>query len=73
MKKFISRYVVSQKARPPLTVILRVRLFYAMKDGSVSSDFAFGGSDVQREMLKREGIAFLPDGRADMEKCGLGL
>ncbi|MBQ4316969.1 MAG: MGMT family protein [Clostridia bacterium] len=44
-----------------------------MKDGSVSSGFAFGGPDVQREKLKSEGVIFLPDGRVDMEKCGLKL
>lgn len=44
-----------------------------MKDGSVSPGFAFGGPEVQRDMLASEGVAFLPDGRVDMEKCGLRL
>jgi len=28
-------------------------------------------ADVRRVMLKAEGVAFLPDGRVDMESCGL--
>lgn len=39
------------------------------KDGSLSSGFAFGGSDAQRMLLEREGVVFLDDGRVDMEKC----
>lgn len=44
-----------------------------MKDGSVSSGFAFGGPDIQRDKLKKEGITFLADGRVDMEKHALKL
>lgn len=36
--------------------------------GETSKAFAFGGCDVQRKMLEDEGIEFLPDGRADLEK-----
>ena len=39
------------------------------KDGSVCTGFAFGGPEVQRAMLKDEGVVFLPDGRVDMDKC----
>lgn len=39
------------------------------KDGSLCSGFAFGGLDVQREMLLEEGVTFLDDGRVDMEAC----
>lgn len=39
------------------------------KDGSLTSGFAFGGADVQRQMLKDEGVTFLPDGRVDMGRC----
>ncbi len=34
--------------------------------GEVSSAFAFGGGNRQRELLEAEGVAFLPDGRVDM-------
>lgn len=37
------------------------------KDGRVSSAFAFGGSNVQIELLKQEGVGFV-DGKVDMEK-----
>lgn len=37
------------------------------KDGSLCSGFAFGGPDEQRRMLEAEGVAFLADGRVDME------
>lgn len=36
--------------------------------GKVSEGFAFGGEDIQRQMLEQEGIEFLPDGRIDMKK-----
>lgn len=39
------------------------------KDGSMASGFAFGGPDVQREMLEREGVSFTADGRIDMQAC----
>ena len=38
------------------------------KDGSLCPGEVFGGPARQREMLEAEGIAFLPDGRADMKK-----
>ena len=41
------------------------------KDGSLSPGFAFGGIDVQREMLLSEGVIFLPDGRVCMKSCGI--
>lgn len=39
------------------------------KDGSLAPGFAFGGPDVQREMLEEEGVSFLDDGRVDMKQC----
>lgn len=39
------------------------------KDGSLAPGFAFGGPDVQREMLEEEGVVFRNDGRVDMEQC----
>lgn len=44
-----------------------------MKDGRLSAAFAFGGENKQRELLENEGVAFLPDGRVDMEKHSLKL
>ncbi len=43
------------------------------KDGSLAEGFAFGGEGVQRRLLEREGVCFLPDGRVDMEKCAFTL
>jgi methylated-DNA-protein-cysteine methyltransferase-like protein len=37
--------------------------------GETSAAFAFGGRDIQRELLEKEGVVFLGDGRVDMEKC----
>ena len=39
------------------------------KDGSLASGFAFGGPGAQRDLLEREGVMFLPDGRVDMRSC----
>ena len=38
-------------------------------DGRLATGFAFGGPDVQREMLEAEGIPFLADGRVDLSTC----
>ena len=38
------------------------------REGKVSEAFAFGGGNVQRELLKADGVEFLPDGRVNMEK-----
>lgn len=38
-------------------------------DGSLARGFAFGGSDVQRELLEAEGVSFLPDGRVNLAAC----
>lgn len=40
------------------------------KDGRLAPGFAFGGPAAQRELLEAEGIAFLADGRVDMERSG---
>ena len=39
------------------------------KDGSLCSSYVFGGEGVQRALLAGEGVAFLPNGRVDMESC----
>ncbi len=36
------------------------------KNGETASGFAFGGSEVQRQMLESEGVAFTEDGLVDM-------
>lgn len=36
--------------------------------GEVSSAFAFGGFNRQRELLEEEGVVFLSDGRVDMTR-----
>lgn len=38
-------------------------------DGSLAKGFAFGGPDVQRQMLEAEGVTFLDDGRVDLKAC----
>lgn len=37
--------------------------------GGLSEAFAFGGKNMQRLYLEREGVLFLEDGRVCMEKC----
>lgn len=41
------------------------------RDGSVCTGYAFGGPEVQRHLLSEEGVSFLPDGRVDMQACGI--
>lgn len=36
-------------------------------DGKLCCDQAFGGKEIQRQMLEEEGITFLPDGRVDLQ------
>ncbi len=37
--------------------------------GRLSPAFAFGGENVQRGMLEKEGVEFLPNGCVDLKKC----
>lgn len=39
------------------------------KDGGLCKGFAFGGPEVQREMLEAEGVAFADDDHVDMTVC----
>ena len=39
------------------------------KDGKLSKSFAFGGENVQRDMLISEGIIFIDENTVDMKKC----
>lgn len=38
------------------------------REGKVAPGFAFGGSNIQRQLLEAEGIVFEPDGTVDLEK-----
>lgn len=38
------------------------------KNGEVSKAFAFGGENMQRQLLAEEGVEFLDDGRVDMSR-----
>ena len=38
-------------------------------DGSICEGFAFGGPDVQRNMLLDEGVAFIDEIHVDLDRC----
>lgn len=39
------------------------------KDGRISDGFAFGGPDVQRKLLQREGVPFTDGMHVDIDAC----
>ena len=39
------------------------------KDGGLCKGYAFGGPNVQREMLEAEGVVFADDEHVDMKAC----
>ena len=39
------------------------------KDGKLSKAFAFGGENVQKDLLMSEGVIFLDSNTVDLEKC----
>ncbi|HIW75295.1 MULTISPECIES: MGMT family protein [Gordonibacter] len=39
------------------------------KDGGLCRGYAFGGPDIQREMLEAEGVTFADNEHVDMESC----
>ena len=39
------------------------------KDGHMATGFAFGGPEIQKEMLVREGVIFADDEHVDMAQC----
>lgn len=43
------------------------------REGKVAPAFAFGGSDIQRELLEAEGIIFEQDGHIDLKKYGIQI
>ncbi len=59
-------YALHRNPRPGVIPCHRV----VFKDGHLSQGFAFGGPDAQRKLLEDEGVAFLEDGRVDMDACG---
>lgn len=38
------------------------------RDGRLAPAFAFGGPEIQRELLENEGVAFLENGCVDLKK-----
>src|SRR5579862_3081342 len=42
-------------------------------DGKLSPGYAFGGEDVQRALLKKEGIEFDKKGKVNLEKYSLKI
>ncbi len=41
------------------------------REGKVSPTFAFGGENIQIDLLKKEGIVFEADGTIDLSKYGM--
>ncbi len=41
------------------------------REGRVSPAFAFGGENIQIDLLKKEGIVFEEDGTIDLSKYGM--
>ena len=41
------------------------------REGKVAPSFAFGGENVQRQLLESEGIVFESDGRIDLGKYSI--
>lgn len=39
------------------------------KDGRVAEGFAFGGANVQRDLLLSEGVVFVDEKTVDMKRC----
>ncbi len=58
-------YALHKNPQPGVIPCHRV----VFKNGGVCTGFAFGGPQVQRDLLLGEGVVFLPDGRVDMELC----
>ena len=40
------------------------------REGKVAESFAFGGGNIQRQMLEQEGVVFETDGHIDLYKYG---
>lgn len=58
-------YTLHHNKTPETTPCHRV----VFADGSLAPSYAFGGEERQREILREEGVLFLPDGRVDIKTC----
>ena len=56
-------------ARPPRSLDGLPFHRVVSRDGRLAPPDVFGGPGNQRRMLEREGVAFLPDGRVDLDLC----
>ena len=61
-----SRIVGAALAKAPAGLPCH-RVLY--RDGTLCCDEAFGGKEIQRQLLEAEGVPFLPDGRVDLKRC----
>ena len=43
------------------------------REGRTAPAFAFGGADVQRQLLEAEWVVFEEDGRVDLKKYGMKI
>lgn len=39
------------------------------KEGELAKGFAFGGKEIQKELLKSEGVPFISENKVHLEKC----
>ena len=59
-------YALHKNPQPGIIPCHRV----VTRNGEVAKSFAFGGENVQRELLENEGIVFKSDGTIDLKKYG---
>ena len=59
-------YALHKNPQPGIIPCHRV----VTRNGEVAKSFAFGGENVQRELLEKEGIVFKNDGTIDLKKYG---
>lgn len=57
-------YALHQNPKPFIIPCHRV----VNREGKIAESFAFGGGDVQRQILEDEGIVFNADGTIDLKK-----
>lgn len=62
-----SRQVGRALHRNPAPVVIPCHRV-VFKDGSLSEGFAFGGREVQKDLLVSEGIEFIEEFKVDMQK-----
>ena len=39
------------------------------KEGKLAKAFAFGGENIQKDLLEKEGVIFINEDTVDLEKC----